>query len=141
MTATVATRPPPNMVRGFGSLQEALKVVPTNQWLNQFAVKCGIQLDNSIEQQRNTAISTLLQEPHRVVVGMIEGSPMEPLQDESIPDTQSERPSMHTLRNLETLFNVKTTLAWRTLSTEALCNIGVGRGEQVVLGYFQVPHW
>ena len=80
MTATVATRPPPNMVSGFGSLNEALNVVPTNQWLNQFAEKCGIQLDNSLEQQRTTYNGTLLQEPHRVVVGMIEGSPMEPLQ-------------------------------------------------------------
>ena len=47
----------------------------------------------------------------------------------------------HTLDKLETLFKVKITLAWRILSNEAMCSIGVGRGEQVVPGDFQVRHW
>ena len=92
-TTTVADRPTPNMVSNFGSLRDALRAVPDSKWLDHSACESDIRLHDGFEMLKNTPSSTMLQEPHNLVDKMLEGTPMEPLQDEYEP---TEEPSPET---------------------------------------------
>ena len=136
-TTTVADRPTPNMVSNFGSLRDALRAVPDSEWLDHSACESDIRLHDGSEMLKNTPSSTMLQEPHNLVDKMLEGTPMEPLQDEYEP---TEEPSPEHLKMLEEIFRVKIILSWRNLKPETLHELKMKPGEQVLLGEFQVCH-